>query len=72
MARHWAEVGLGTPVALHLFYVVKILLYVWRVADRAGHQGYRRLHQRRAVVVGADQSVPEEGRALHDGVEVSG
>jgi hypothetical protein len=28
MARHWAEVGFGTPVALHLFYVVKILLYV--------------------------------------------
>ena len=24
MARHWAEVGFGTPVALHLFYVVKI------------------------------------------------
>lgn len=29
MARHWAEVGFGTPVALHLFYVVKILLYVF-------------------------------------------
>src|ERR1700751_4747407 len=28
MARHWAEVGFGTPVALHLFYVVKIALYV--------------------------------------------
>ncbi len=28
MARHWAEVGFGTPVALHLFYVVKICLYV--------------------------------------------
>lgn len=28
MARHWAEVGFGTPVALHLFYVAKILLYV--------------------------------------------
>jgi hypothetical protein len=28
MARHWAEVGFGTPVALHLFYVLKILLYV--------------------------------------------
>ncbi|OCH80618.1 DUF3556 domain-containing protein [Gordonia sp. UCD-TK1] len=28
MARHWAEVGFGTPVALHLFYVGKILLYV--------------------------------------------
>ena len=29
MARHWAEVGFGTPVVLHLFYVVKILLYVF-------------------------------------------
>ena len=28
MARHWAEVGFGTPVVVHLFYVVKILLYV--------------------------------------------
>jgi hypothetical protein len=28
MARHWAEVGFGTPVALHLFYVVKILMYI--------------------------------------------
>ena len=28
MARHWAEVGFGTPGVLHLFYVVKILLYV--------------------------------------------
>lgn len=28
MARHWAEVGFGTPVVLHLLYVVKILLYV--------------------------------------------
>ncbi|MEV0251232.1 DUF3556 domain-containing protein [Nocardia sp. NPDC050712] len=28
MARHWAEVGFGSPVALHLFYVGKILLYV--------------------------------------------
>ena len=28
LARHWAEVGFGTPVALHLFYVVKILLYI--------------------------------------------
>ena len=27
MARHWAEVGFGTPVVLHLFYVVKILLF---------------------------------------------
>ncbi|MHC9292259.1 DUF3556 domain-containing protein [Mycobacterium sp. LTG2003] len=28
MARHWAEVGFGTPVVLHLFYVVKILAYI--------------------------------------------
>src|SRR6201988_230019 len=28
MARHWAEVGFGTPVVLHLFYVVKILRYI--------------------------------------------
>lgn len=28
MARHWAEVGFGTPVALHLFYVLKIGLYI--------------------------------------------
>jgi hypothetical protein len=28
MARHWAEVGFGAPVALHLFYVVKILAYI--------------------------------------------
>ncbi|KAA1249239.1 DUF3556 domain-containing protein [Mycobacterium simiae] len=28
MARHWAEVGFGTPVLLHLFYVLKILLYI--------------------------------------------
>jgi hypothetical protein len=28
LARHWAEVGFGTPIALHLFYVVKIGLYI--------------------------------------------
>lgn len=28
LAAHWAEVGFGTPVALHLFYVLKIGLYV--------------------------------------------
>jgi hypothetical protein len=35
MARHWAEVGFGTPVLLHLFYVVKIGLYIlvaWLIA----------------------------------------
>lgn len=28
MARHWAEVGFGTPLILHLFYLVKIGLYI--------------------------------------------
>ncbi|WP_330254291.1 DUF3556 domain-containing protein [Nocardia sp. NBC_00565] len=28
MAEHWAEVGFGTPVALHLFYVGKVCLYI--------------------------------------------
>ncbi|MQY21846.1 DUF3556 domain-containing protein [Nocardia macrotermitis] len=28
MARHWAEVGFGTPVVLHLAYVGKVLLYI--------------------------------------------
>lgn len=28
MSKHWAEIGFGTPVVLHLFYVVKILLYI--------------------------------------------
>jgi hypothetical protein len=28
MAQHWAEIGFGTPVALHLFYVIKIGLYI--------------------------------------------
>lgn len=28
MARHWAEVGFGTPGVLHLFYVAKILAYI--------------------------------------------
>ncbi|WP_370246661.1 DUF3556 domain-containing protein [Nocardioides sp.] len=35
MARHWAEVGFGAPVVIHLFYVVKIALYVlaaWGIA----------------------------------------
>jgi hypothetical protein len=35
MARHWAEVGFGTPGVLHLFYVVKIALYIlaaWLIA----------------------------------------
>jgi transmembrane protein DUF3556 len=36
LARHWAEVGFGTPVVLHLFYVVKILLYVLAGALFAG------------------------------------
>lgn len=35
MARHWAEVGFGTPVLLHLFYVAKVGLYIlagWLIA----------------------------------------
>ncbi len=44
MARHWAEVGFGTPVALHLFYVVKIGLYIlggWLFAlDTKGIDGF--------------------------------
>lgn len=28
MARHWAEVGFGTPVVMHLFYVAKICFYI--------------------------------------------
>ncbi len=34
MARHWAEVGFGTPVVMHLFYVVKICSTCSCVADR--------------------------------------
>lgn len=44
MARHWAEVGFGTPVVLHLFYVFKIRLYVlgaWLFAlSTAGVDGF--------------------------------
>ncbi|MEB3068683.1 DUF3556 domain-containing protein [[Mycobacterium] vasticus] len=44
MARHWAEVGFGTPVLLHLFYVVKIGLYIlgaWLIAlSTAGIAGF--------------------------------
>ncbi len=28
MARHWEEVGFGTPVVLYLFHVGKVLLYI--------------------------------------------
>lgn len=49
MARHWAEVGFGTPVIMHLFYVVKILLYVlgaWLVAlSTAGVDGFTNVAQ---------------------------
>ena len=44
MARHWAEVGFGTPVVLHLFYVVKIGLYIlaaWLLAlTTTGIEGF--------------------------------
>ncbi|MDQ2626083.1 MAG: DUF3556 domain-containing protein [Actinomycetota bacterium] len=49
MARHWAEVGFGTPVVLHLFYVVKIALYVlgaWLVAlSTTGIDGFTEVRQ---------------------------
>ncbi|ORW18037.1 hypothetical protein AWC18_16470 [Mycolicibacter nonchromogenicus] len=49
MARHWAEVGFGTPVALHLFYVFKIGLYVlgaWLfVLTTAGIDGFTQVRQ---------------------------
>ncbi|HUS22913.1 MAG TPA: DUF3556 domain-containing protein [Aeromicrobium sp.] len=44
MAEHWAEVGFGTPVVLHLFYVAKVAAYVlggWLVAlSTAGVDGF--------------------------------
>lgn len=44
MAEHWAQVGFGTPVVVHLFYVVKILLYVlaaWLIAlSTSGIDGF--------------------------------
>ena len=50
MARHWAEVGFGTPAVLHLFYVVKILLYVlvaWVlvIATTTGVDGFTNVAQ---------------------------
>src|SRR3954465_3377720 len=48
MARHWAEVGFGTPVVLHLFYVVKILAYVlvaWLLAlSTSGIDGFTHIN----------------------------
>ncbi|BCK58016.1 DUF3556 domain-containing protein [Nocardia wallacei] len=47
MARHWAEVGFGTPVVLHLFYVAKICLYIlggWLFAlTTSGIDGFTRV-----------------------------
>lgn len=47
MARHWAEVGFGTPVVLHLFYVGKICLYIlggWLFAlTTSGIDGFTRV-----------------------------
>jgi hypothetical protein len=44
LTLHWGEVGFGTPVVLHLFYVVKILLYVlggWLIAiSTSGIDGF--------------------------------
>lgn len=49
MARHWAEVGFGTPVALHLFYVLKIGLYIlgaWLFAlSTAGIDGFTQVRE---------------------------
>jgi Transmembrane protein of unknown function (DUF3556) len=49
MARHWAEVGFGTPVLLHLFYVVKIGLYIlgaWLLAlTTTGISGFTNVAQ---------------------------
>ncbi len=67
MARHWAEVGFGTPVVLHLFYVVKILLYIlvaWLIVlTTKGIDGFTNVG---AVVRRADRV--REGRALHHAV----
>ncbi|MFC9897469.1 DUF3556 domain-containing protein [Nocardia sp. NPDC127579] len=47
MARHWAEVGFGSPVALHLFYVAKVALYVlgaWLIVlSTKGIDGFTRI-----------------------------
>ncbi|MGV0626798.1 DUF3556 domain-containing protein [Mycolicibacter minnesotensis] len=49
MARHWAEVGFGTPVVLHLFYVLKIGLYIlgaWLfVLSTSGVDGFANVRQ---------------------------
>jgi Transmembrane protein of unknown function (DUF3556) len=49
MARHWAEVGFGAPVALHLFYVVKIAAYIlgaWLVVlTTSGIDGFTNVAQ---------------------------
>src|ERR1044072_6789446 len=52
MARHWAEVGFGTPGVMHLFYVVKILLYIlaaWLIVlSTAGVDGFTDVRSRYA------------------------
>jgi hypothetical protein len=49
LTLHWGEVGFGTPVVLHLFYVVKILLYVlggWLIAlGTSGIDGFTNVGQ---------------------------
>lgn len=49
LTLHWGEVGFGTPVVLHLFYVVKILLYVlggWLIAiGTSGIDGFANVAQ---------------------------
>ena len=67
MAGHWAEVGFGTPVVMHLFYVFKILLYIlggWLFAlATKGVDGFTNVG---AVVDRADRV--RKGRALHNAV----
>ncbi len=47
MAEHWAQVGFGTPVVMHLFYVAKIAVYVlvaWLVVlSTDGVDGFTRV-----------------------------
>jgi hypothetical protein len=49
MAKHWAEVGFGTPVVLHLFYVAKVGAYIlggWLVVlSTEGVDGFFRVQE---------------------------
>jgi hypothetical protein len=64
MAKHWAEVGFGTPVVMHLFYVGKILLYIlfaWLLAVPTT----RGLAFTNVMSWYSEPIVFEKGRALH-------